>query len=400
MQRALFLTSLGLLTLCSRGWPANNVTAANLGSPPLPYDMAAYELASQFQEQETPRIRSTLTNEILRRVAIEKQRRELDVYYYRIGYTLSFPLKLRHRPIVEELPIGIPNRTYPWLTWLSWDLEERWRLFHLAWRDFGDEQASLLLQEELAALSGWDFFGNADCSAGLVTGHIAASLSLALANTSGWKPEYLERARAAAAALIERDVWPWFQKTWPEQELMPKQLHNISVIALVRSAELARVIDSPRAAALERRSHEVLRAWCRFRTNALHHTEGTAYDGYLMDSVTGWLETAPGRAQVQGKCRDAFRNLAESWIALTVPNRPDLHAPLGDTEPEMTFWATALLRMADWYDWPDARWLLRRVPLDRMRAAALEVALHRNSTFAGKLKVPSECRELADRMGW
>ncbi len=404
MRHALIVTRFLLLALCGCVMSASNVRGKSRAPAPLAYDMAAYELAPQFREQETAWNRNGLTNEILRRIAVEKQRRELDVYYYRIGYTLSFPLKLNQKPTSPVLPEAIPNRNYPWLTWLGWELEERWCFLHLAWRNFGDEGAGLLLQQELAALSEWESMGNGDRGVGLVTGHVAASMALALADVSGWKPEYLERVRRAAEALIERDVWPWFQKTWPEQELAAKQLANIPVIALVRSAELARVIGSPRAAALEQRSREVLRAWCRFRTR-VHHTEGTAYDGYLMDSLTGWLEHVPERAQLQEGCREAFRSLAESWIALTIPGRPDLHVPLGDTEPEMTFWATALLRLTDWYHWPDARWLLRKVPLTRMRAAALSVALHRDSTFTGKLKTPSAgIHELPNaaslRTGW
>ncbi len=398
------VTRFGLLALC---WnrPVGDATAESLVPAPLAYDISAYELSPQFREQASPWDRSELTNEILRRVTVEKKRRELEVNYYRIGYTLSFPLPLNRKPTAQESPEAIPGRTYPWLTWLSWELEERWRLLHLAWRNFGDEEAGRLLQSELAALSGWNSIGMADGSVSLVTGHIAASLSLALASDAGWQGEFLEQTRAVAAALIERDVWPWFQKTWPEQELTPKQLANIPVIALVRSAELARVIGSPRAAALEQRSREVLLAWCRLRTNAVQLTEGTAYDGYLMDSVVGWLETWPERAQAQGECREAFRSLADSWIAPTVPGRPDLHVMLGDTEPEMTFWATALQQLTDWYDWPDARWLLRKMPLARMRAGALSVALHRHSTFTGKLETPSPgMRELPNaaslRTGW
>ena len=141
------------------------------------------------------------------------------------------------------------------------------------------------MQQELAALSGWDHFKEIDDNVGLVTGHIAASLSVALANTSGWEPDKLRSARAAAEALLDRDVWPWFQTHWPERELTPARIGNIPVIALVRSAQLARVIGSPHQAALEQRSREVLGAWCRFRTGAEHHTEGAGYDGYLLDSV-------------------------------------------------------------------------------------------------------------------
>src|ERR1035437_7337797 len=99
-----------------------------------------------------------LKSAILKRVAVEKQRREMDVYYYRIGYTMAFPLPLARRPGLKELPAALPKQAYPWLIWLSWDLEERWRLLATAWRRFGDHEAGALLQWELAALSGWDHF--------------------------------------------------------------------------------------------------------------------------------------------------------------------------------------------------------------------------------------------------
>ncbi len=102
-----------------------------------------------------------------------------------------------------------------------------------------------------------------------------------------------------------------------------------------------------------------------------HHTEGTAYDGFLMDSITEWLAGLPDRAELLEESHDAFRSLADQWMDLTLPGRPDLEAPLGDVEPEMTFWATALSRVAGWYKWQDADWFLRRFPLERMRAAAL-----------------------------
>ena len=63
-----------------------------------------------------------LKSAILKRVAVEKQRREMDVYYYRIGYTTGFPLPLTQRPSLKELPTALPGRAYPWLIWLSWDL--------------------------------------------------------------------------------------------------------------------------------------------------------------------------------------------------------------------------------------------------------------------------------------
>jgi hypothetical protein len=371
---------------------------------PLAYDLSAYELAPALRQKEHPWTARELKEAIKDRVAVEKQRRQVDVYYYRIGYTMSYPLPLTARPTRLELPVGIPKTSYPWLIWLSWDLEERWRLLDVAWRRFGDREAGVLLQRELAALSGWDHFNEADGNVGLVTGHIAASLSVALADSSGWEPARLRSARAAAEALIERDVWPWFQTRWPERELTPGLIGNIPVITLVRSAQLARVIGSPRQAALEQRSREVLSAWRRFRTGAEHYTEGAGYDGYLLDSITEWMAGLPDRPQVLRESRDAFRSQAEHWIGLTVPGRCDLQAPLGDVEPEMTFWATALMRFAWWYDWRDARWLLHRFPSERMRAPALTFALAQGSWLgradgprAGPHELPNA---LSLRTGW
>ena len=104
---------------------AHSVQAATVPAvPPAPlaYEMSAYELAPQFQPKDRPWRARDLKSAILKRVAVEKQRREMDVYYYRIGYTMGFPLPLTQRPSLKELPAALPGRAYPWLIWLSWDL--------------------------------------------------------------------------------------------------------------------------------------------------------------------------------------------------------------------------------------------------------------------------------------
>lgn len=373
-SRTTLAAALCLLAAVSTPVPGAPMKQYNPGvtPAPLPYDPSAYELAPQFQTA-VPWSENDLKDSIRERIVVEKQRRELNVYYYRVGYTVAYPLPLSRRPAAPELPNLLGGR-YPWLTWLSWDLEERWRMLHVAWRQFGDREAGALLQRELAALAGWDHFVEGN-EPGLVTAHLAAGLSLALGDGSKWDAESLQQARAAAQALIERDLWPWFEKRWSAKNLTPQGLANIPVIALCRGAQLARVIDSPRASALDERARAVLRAWCQYRLGLERHTEGTAYDGYLMDSLTEWLARLPDRDHQLRECRDAFRSLANHWIHLTLPGRADLHAPLGDVEPEMMFWATDLLRFAGWYDWRDAGWLLRHVPLERMRAAALGAAL-------------------------
>ena len=363
--------------------------AAAQPPPPLAYDPAAYELASFAPVGAKPWTQRDLEQAILERTALEKRRRELDVYYYRIGYTIAFQLPVAKRPTRGDVPVGIANTTYPWLIWLSWDLEDRWRTLHAAWRSQGDRAAGLLLQRELAALTGWDQFVELNQQTGLVTAHVAASLSLALADPKGWEPALLQQARAAATSLIERDAWPWFAKYWNDAEAYtPRRVHNIPVIALARSAQLARVIGSPRADAMEKKMTDVLRTWCRFRLGQEFHTEGTAYDGYLMDSVTEWLAGLASRAEVLRECRDAFRSLADEWIHLTLPGRPDLHAPIGDVEPEMMFWSPALVRLAAWYEWRDAAWLLAGVPVNRLPTATVSAAREHAQLFAASLTAP------------
>jgi hypothetical protein len=53
-----------------------------------------------------------------------------------------------------------------------------------------------------------------------------------------WRPNS-SKTRTAAERLLERDVWPWFEKQWREKEIAPKDLLTIPGIALVRNAQLA-----------------------------------------------------------------------------------------------------------------------------------------------------------------
>ncbi|MBM3892181.1 MAG: hypothetical protein FJ388_23955, partial [Verrucomicrobia bacterium] len=206
--------------------------------------------------------------------------------------------------------------------------------------------------------------------------------------------------------MLERDVWPWFQKNLAEaRELKPGDLHNIRVISLARAAQLARAIGSPRAAALEERMREVMRAWCRHRVGEARHTEGNSYDGFLMDSLTEWLEGLQDRDKLLAEGRDAFASLADQCVHLTLPGRPDLHAPLGDVEPEMPFWQTALTRLAAWYRPPDSVWLVRCLPACQMPAACLVEALeYVDKLNASSTPPKSEPREhphaISLRTGW
>jgi hypothetical protein len=354
-----------------------------------PYDPSAPELMRSVPAGLRAWTFQDIENEIRSRLAFEMRRRELDVYYYRIGYTLAYPLPLVESPKMSDLPVGIRGITYPWYTWLSWALEERWRAFHAAWRRLGDRDAGARLQLELAALAGWSQSCETPGSASLGTAHIAGCLAQALSNREGWDASLYAKARSAAETIFERDVWPWFEREWPAgRELTTRDLQNIRVITLARSAQLARVLGSPRAAALELRMREALRAWFRYRLGQPPYNEGSAYDGFMMDSLTCWLGWEPDREALLSEGRDAFASQAAQWIQLTLPGRVDIQAPLGDVEPEMPFWQTALFRLALWYGKSDSAWIVRRLPAAGMPAALLGESLARGRSL-GDGEVPA-----------
>lgn len=372
-----------------------------VAAQPLAYDTSAWELSPAWPRDPAPWARADLARTLAARTGQQKVRRELDVDYYRIGHTLAFRLPVAQRPTRRDLPPGIATMSYPWVIWLSWEMEERWRILHDAWRGHGDVEAGRILQQELAALATWDHFVETSEQVGLVTGHLAGCLALALADPGGWDHALLAQARRAADALLERDVAPWFQKQWAGKPVTSARLANIPVIALARAAELARVRGHASAAELDTKMIELLRAWVRFRNGREFHTEGTTYDGYLMDSVTGWLATHPQRAALLQECEPAFRSLADAWIHLTLPGRADLHAPIGDVEPEMPFWNTVLVRFAGWYRWPDVAWLLTRVPVTRLPAAALVEAATLPLVAAAPASGPREHPHAVSlRTGW
>lgn len=342
------------------------------------------------------------------RLATEKARQELQVNYYRIGHTLAFPLPLGHRP--TNLPPGIPGWTgYPWYIWLVWALEERWRVLHTGWRQLRDDEAGALFQTELAALAGWGSFVEQFGQVHLVTGHMAAMLALGLNNPTGWEEAKYQQATTAATLLLDQDVRPWFQQVWADKEqLTPSQLHNIPVIVLTRSAQLARVLNHELADTLEAKARAALQAWRRYRVEAPPHTEGTSYDGYLMDSATEWLAGLPDRATVLAQTEAAWASLIRQWVQLTLPGRPDLHAPLGDVEPEMPFWMNVLVRLAHWRRDPMALWLVQQLPPPCLPAAALSALVAGaaiESTVAPALVPPTPApTEVANavtlRTGW
>ncbi|WP_164821455.1 heparinase II/III domain-containing protein [Paenibacillus koleovorans] len=343
----------------------------------LPYVTSAYELAESMGAAQAATA-SEAMEEIKKRIAREKDRRELEVYYYRVGYTLSFPLPLARLPKV--LPEPIPGFKYPWFTWLLWELKDRWDLLHIGWRRYGDEQAGLLLQQELAELSEWDNYKDYSGDVSLCTGHLADCLAQYLAEESGWESRYYQKAVAAATKLIDQDVWPWYETSWMNQEITVKRMHNINCIILFGSAALAKVLRNAHESDLDNTARMVFAKWMELGNSSNPHTEGVTYDGFLLETVTDWMMALPDADALWQAAKEPLTMFVTACQQLSLPGRPDLHAPLGDIEPEMPFWMTVILRCAKKYDLPDVYWLLRRIPLVRLTTAALaELAEEENS---------------------
>ncbi len=358
---------------------------------PLPYDVSAYELAPFWRAGSRVWNKQDLTSELRRRAQWQKGRKELHVYYYRIGYTLAFPLPLGTRPDANCFPLGIREITYPWFTWLSWEIDERWRTLLAAWEVLGDQEAASILKGELEGLA-WENFRGDGNQVGLPTGHFAGALAVALARPERWHRSELTHLEDTARNLLENDLSPWFEKTWAnDKPITSPRLHNY-VLILFRGAQLARVMKHPLQDRLEARAEDVFRAWCSARTSPVFHSEGTAYDGYLLDAVTEWLAAlpVPKRGELLNLGRQPLVDFCRQAMALTLPGRVDLQAPLGDVEPEMTFWATVLARVGRWFELNEVAWLLQRFPPSRLRTPALVELIDWELLFRHDLPSPKE----------
>lgn len=305
--------------------------------------------------------------ELDRRTTAYLAARELVVPYYRIGYTLAFPLPLDHRP--ESLPPSpLGARPYPWLIWLGWHLEDRWRTFATG------RAGEAALARELVALGEWTSYDADYGGAGLVTGALAGVVGAVLARADGHEPATVAAAGTVGRRLLEESFRPWYLDAW--RDVVPlaarlEALHNIRCIALFRAAQLASVLDSDATGELEERAGQVYDAWLVRRRAGRPMTEGPAYDGFLLDTLTEWIAARPDRDELLKRGEDVLAGLPAEWASLSLPGRPDLLAPVGDTEGEMPYWLAAAIRLCHWYGDEQAGARLRRTSLSRVPAGAL-----------------------------
>jgi hypothetical protein len=319
----------------------------------LRYDTATYELLPASESRNRPWCAADVRTEISRRAAIATAATELVVDYYRIGYLLAFPLPLNERP--TDYPAPIPGISeYPWPIWLAWELEKRWYVLDNA-RRLGDAAAGATLRKELDALAGWASFDFRDSGSRLAGATFAGCLA---------ELRESDELDAGRRLLAENPVG--------DEPAPAGPLHNIPLITLIRMAQLAEIVGDPAADRVRDRAVEAFRIWLAARSHG--YSEGAGYDGYVLYHACAWIDGSANSRELRESARAELTATMRSWADLALPGRIDVLAPLGDTEPEMPFWAAAMIRMARWYgDAEMAAWI-RHFPLDRLPASVLEAA--------------------------
>lgn len=337
---------------------------------PTHYDQSTFVVDPRWHG--TPWQVSDLTAEFADRLTAQCDATQVLVDHYRVGHRWAFPVPVPDRPSGLPADVGSLQR-YPWLIWLTWELTERWDVLANAWRTGHDDRAGQVLQRDLAALDGWAHFRNWRDEVGLPTGHLAMGLARGLA-MPGWDVQWRPAAERAAHRLLDQDVPAWFTRTWQQDS----SLKNIPIIVLCSVAALASQLGRPDADRYRERAIEAVEAWFVERRTD-HLTEQTAYNGYLFDSVTLWMELDRDRGgDLVERWREPLLSLCPEWVHSTVPGRADLAVPLGDVEAEMTMWLSCVARFAEWYGadaTSGAGWLLRRCAPSRLPADVLARAL-------------------------
>lgn len=333
---------------------------------PTSYDQAATTVDPRWHG--TPWQAGDLAAELAARLATQVDADQVVVDHYRVGHRWAFPVPVADRP--AGLPTAVGSlQHYPWLIWLTWELTERWDVLAGAWRTGADDRAGQVLQRDLAALAGWPHFRNWRDEVGLPTGHLAMALARGLA-LPGWDARWRADAERAGRRLLDGDVGDWFTRTW----LRDAPLHNIPMIVLCSVAALAAQLDHPDAGRYRERAVTAVEDWFTARERD-RHTEQTAYNGYLFDAVTQWMELdrAAGGDLVE-RWEAPLTALCPEWVHSTVPGRADLAVPLGDVEAEMTMWLSCVTRLCEWYGdaaTAGAGWLVHRCAPQRLPADAL-----------------------------
>ena len=323
--------------------------------------------------------RATLEAEIRRRAAVFLSQSHLPVDYYRIRRRVAYPLPVRSIQL-PGMPVG-DLTSYPWATWMTWALEERIECLGWAAEWLGDAAARTAAARDLEALAAWPSYRQYE-QPDLSLGHSARTLWHAHAHWKWLDPALRAKIETAFARIVS-DLLPLSEQkhgAYSRKEdilALPephKLLHNIPIIGTVGAALAANASAHPSAALFNRRLHVLLGALLDLRERG--HTEGVAYDGYVMDFAADWLCSLPAAERAPLLNHPRLNDGLEESYLLAAPGAAAEVAELSDVEPRrMPFHLSALAKLELLAPEPRRAWHLRRCPVEGLRADAL-AALH------------------------
>lgn len=326
--------------------------------------------------------------DIRRRTRWQLEQTWLVVDYYRIGRKIAYPLPLSNLVIPEVRVPSIP--AYPWATWLLWTLEERIDCLGWAAEWFGDEQARRAAAADLAALARWPKYRQST-RPGLSSAHAGRILWTASTRWR-WLDEDLRRNVREACVRHAEAVLPAtdgiYDSVRTKEDVLRRDaphalLHNIPLIGTVGAALTATAVGHRAEAVLNARVHALFGAVLDLRAKG--HSEGVAYDGYVLDFVADWLATLPEPERSAVLDHPNLNHYLEQSYMLGAPGAVEQVAELSDVEPlQMPFHLSAQAKLLPFQRQPIRSWLIGGCPLDVLRTDALAALRESGDKLSGQ----------------
>ena len=316
---------------------------------------------------------------IAQRAAEQRRKLVLPVDYYRIRRRRAMELPMRSLPCAGAPVKGVP--IYPWGIWAMWALEERVLTLGWAGQWLSDVPCQKLAQEQLHLLTTWPRYtdlGEPD----LVESH-CLRIMLAASRWSWVDHDTLRSLQQCCSQLVEQAL-PWsdrrhgsftsVQSILDTPECERSILHNIPIIAAVTLARAARFASHAATSTLDRRASLLIRAILLRSKQGF--TEGSSYDGYVLDFVGDWLADAGDAAEPQKWDAPALAAMLAQGSILAAPGDAMNIAPLGDVEPwHMPFLASACAKLLPRVADPGIASYLRSLPPAALRTDTLVAML-------------------------
>lgn len=360
--------------------------------PEPPLEGAALMSVSKTQSPPSSR-RTAIESEMRMRANRYLAEKELTVDYYRIGRRLAFPLGFE-RISQPALPVpGIPD--YPWEIWMAWEIEERLNSLGWAAEWFKDATAAREAGRELEALAGWpDFTPNGRLD--LCLGHTARILCQAHRQWNWLKPQTRETVALALDRLVAQAT-PWVETKYGQVSSAPtvldspdprSQVHNIPFIGLIGVALAANTRGNSVAPRLNDKIEVLLDVLMSLRRQG--YSEAVAYDGYLMDFLSCWIQSLPAEARKLTLRRHNLGSFLNESYMLGAPGEVAAVAEIADVEPgRMPFHISAQARLQGLHPDPLRAWYLSQCRTGFMRADALACLRELNEGLPAEAALPS-----------